>query len=79
VTCTVLAPDVLHLPILPVRHNGKLFFPLCFSCMDTYNPDYCTHSDIERSFTGTWGTPEIELALKHGYQVLRYFIFNFKR
>ncbi len=47
--------------------------------MDTYNPDYCTHSDIERSFTGTWGTPEIELALKHGYQVLRYFIFNFKR
>jgi len=74
VTCTVLAPDKLHLPILPLRHNGKLYFPLCFSCMTIVNNKYCPHSDSERSFTGTWGTPELELALEHGYKILRYFL-----
>jgi len=71
VTCIVLAPDKLHLPILPLRHNGKLFFPLCFVCMTSGENDYCQHSNSERSFNGTWGTPELELALAHGYKILR--------
>jgi len=74
VTCIVLPPNILHLPILPTRYNDKLFFTLCYMCMTNNNTNYCNHTDSERSFFGTWGVPELELALKHGYKILRFSI-----
>ena len=44
--------------------------------MTNNNTNYCNHTDSERSFLGTWGVPELELALKHGYKILRYCIKN---
>ena len=74
VTCDILPPDRLHIPVLPVRFTGKLFFPLCQSCMVNSEKGYCTHTNTERKLFGTWGTPEIELALTHGYRLLRFVI-----
>ncbi len=71
VTCTILPPNVFHIPILPVRHDNKLYFPLCSLCMTVKNEEYCNHSDEERAFTGTWGSPELLLAKEHGYKILR--------
>jgi hypothetical protein len=33
----------------------------------------CDHSDEERSWTGSWVTPELEKALKKGYQILKVY------
>jgi hypothetical protein len=71
VTCQVLPPDKLHIPVLPARFDGKLYFPLCQTCMTERNLDYCEHSDADRMLTGTWHTPELELALEYGYQITR--------
>ena len=76
---TMLPPtDLLH-PILPVRcdknltKDGKLKFPLCFKCADRANVKggQCKCSDEERSFTETYCSPEIEVALNMGYQMLK--------
>ena len=33
--CTVLPPYELYHPVLPLRQNDKLTFPLCRSCVET--------------------------------------------
>ncbi|GBM93101.1 hypothetical protein AVEN_267172-1 [Araneus ventricosus] len=38
----------------------------------------CNHTDDERSFIGTWTTPEVKLAIQKGYQILNiYEVWNF--
>ena len=58
--------DLIH-PVLPIRCNGKLKFPLCFKCASLENDKECTCSISERSFTHTYCTPEIEVAINMGY------------
>ena len=77
VKCTVLPPYGLYMPVLPYRAHGKLLFPLCRSCIDEemakpllQRSHHCSHSDQERSLTGTWCTIEVEEALNQGYNVL---------
>ena len=65
------APKKGSLPILPQRINGKLKFAYCFSCASEDRRACCTHTDEERDFDGTWATPELELALKNGYKIVR--------
>lgn len=77
-TVKVLAPDNLHIPVLPVRHDGKLLFPLCRTCMELKFQLPCPHNDDERAITGTWGTPEIKLAVEMGYKILALVIYIFK-
>ena len=62
--------DLLH-PILPVRCNGKLKFPLCYKCACTEQNEECSCSDVERIFTGTYCTPEIEVAINEGYEIVQ--------
>ena len=69
VKCCVLPPQTLLIPVLPTRMHGKLMFPLCRSC-GKLNIEYCRHTEEERSFWGTFCTPELKLALEHGYTVL---------
>ena len=59
--------DLLH-PVLPLKCNGKLKFPLCYKCACSEKED-CNCSDEERSFTHTYCTPEIEVAINMGYQI----------
>jgi G:T-mismatch repair DNA endonuclease (very short patch repair protein) len=70
VKCRVLPPKGLFHPVLPVRLNGKLFFPLCKACASNYNNEKCNHDETERSLEGTWVTLEINEAVKQGYKVL---------
>ena len=71
---TIRPPRHLFHPVLPVRHGGKLTFPLCMQCVREEQPKplfersaTCTHSDQERQLQGTWCTPELQEARARGY------------
>ena len=71
---TILPPRGLYHPVLPVRHGGKLTFPLCMACVREEQPKpllersaHCTHTDQERQLQGTWCTPELQEAVTRGY------------
>jgi len=63
IKCTVLPPRNLYHPVLPVKANGKLMFPLCRSCMESESSELCRHVPSEREITDTWCAPELQLAL----------------
>ena len=68
---TFLPPTKLLHPVLPIKCNKKLKFPLCFNCAEKENKNKCTCTDKERSFTHTYCTPEIETAINMGYQIVK--------
>ena len=82
VKCEVLPPSDLHLPILPFKYQSKLFFPLCKRCVEERSSvldrrsldmtsNLCGHFKTEdRSFWGTFATPELKLAIEAGYRIL---------
>ena len=56
----VLAPEKLLHPVLPVKLNEKLLFPLCVRCAEDpverawhERTNLCRHSDEERMMRGT--------------------------
>ena len=68
---TVLPPtDLLH-PVLPIKCNGKLKFPLCYKCACNESQVMCQCLDSERMFTHTYCTPELEVALNKGYIIVQ--------
>ena len=67
-------PKDLLFPVLPVKINGKLKFPLCYKCAEKGDPrSICLCSDDKRSFVQTYCTPEIEAALNTGYEIKKVF------
>ena len=73
---TILPPEKLFHPVLPLRENGKLAFPLCGACVQEEMEKpmlqrswVCSHSDSERQITGTWCTPELNKAVEKGYKI----------
>jgi len=75
--CTVLPPYKLYHPVLPLRHNDKLTFPLCCTCVETemdkplLEKSYvCPHTPQQRQIIGTWCTPELQEAVRQGYEIL---------
>jgi hypothetical protein len=69
----VLPPRRLYHPVLPYRATGKLKFPLCRKCSELENINLCQCSDADRAFVGTFVTPELHVALDHGYTVVKIF------
>lgn len=65
----ILPPKKLFHPIVPVKLNNKLIFTLCYKCAENFSPDDCSHSDLERSWIGTYVSEEIKFALEYGYKV----------
>ena len=68
-------PDLFH-PVLPFRCGGKLTFPLCATCVKTQQQvpmlersRFCEHSPEQRLLRGTWCTPEINEAMRMGYEL----------
>jgi len=79
VYCSILPPNNLYIPVLPTRINGKLLFPLCYSCAlnRIYN---CNHNESERAIIGCWVTLELKKALEYGYKILSLFeVWHFKQ
>ena len=68
-----LPPQNLIHPVLPVRCNGKLKFPLCYKCASQNNNDICKCCDEERSFIHTYCTNEVEVALNTGYKIIQIY------
>ena len=76
-TVTILPPRGLFHPVLPVRHDGKLTFPLCRTCVQQEQDKplfkrsaHCQHADDQRQLRGTWCTPEIEKAIAKNYRLI---------
>lgn len=66
-------------PVLPYTSIGKLKLPLCETCADSKSQDPCTCSEEQRSFVGTWCTPELSKAMNNGYKVIKiYEIYHFE-
>ena len=68
-----LPPRNLIHPVLPVRCNGKLKFPLCFHCANEGNEKECKCNDEKRSFIHTYCTGEVELPLNMGYKIIEMY------
>ncbi|KAJ8028056.1 hypothetical protein HOLleu_30183 [Holothuria leucospilota] len=74
----ILPPRTLFHPVLPLKANDKLIFPLCNTCAQSKLTDRCNHSDSERALTGTWVTLELEKAVEIGYKILKVdIVWNF--
>ena len=81
----ILPPTGLYHPVLPVRCNQKLTFPLCRSCVEEeqakpllQRTHYCQHNDAERTLRGTWCTPELVKAVEKGYKIIKiHEVWNF--
>ena len=80
IKCKVIPPRGLHIPVLPVKINGKLLFPLCKMCaIDKNMETKCSHNDEERSLEGTWVSLEHYKALEKGYKLIEYYsIYHFE-
>lgn len=79
VKATVLPPEQLYHPVLPVRLHGKLLFPLCSRCGVDQNNDDCDHNNDVRAITGTWVSDELKLAVSKGYVIKRiHEIWNYE-
>ncbi|KAK3929567.1 putative DNA polymerase [Frankliniella fusca] len=68
--CTVLPPCELYIPVLPLKTQGRLMFPLCRTCAEQGCSEICRHTPEDRKFTDTWCVPELKLAVKKGYVIL---------
>jgi len=83
ITCKVIAPKNLYLPVLPVRvkmgQAEKLVFPLCVKCAESKQA-LCNHSIEKRQFIGTWTTVEVKKALEKGYLITTiYEVWDFEK
>ena len=76
----ILPPRKLLYGVLPLKIEDKLMFPLCRTCGENLSPEPCMCSDTQRTISGTWCTPEIQLALLKGYTLKRvYEVYHFAK
>ena len=86
-TIDIVPPADLFHPVLPVRSNKKLTFPLCSTCVKIEQSNAmllrsssCSHTPEERTLRGTWTTPEIQKAVAKGYKVVKiYEVWHFPK
>jgi hypothetical protein len=69
----ILPPRSLYHPVLPVRSQGKLKFPLCAKCADEEYQGKCHCTEKDRCLVGCWCTPEIQKALQKGYKLRKIY------
>jgi hypothetical protein len=80
ISCKILAPRRLYIPVLPSKINGKLVFALCRTCSELKHKGRCDHSPDDRAFVGSWLTEEVKEAVRQGYQILKILgIWHFDR
>lgn len=66
--------------MLPYRSKGKLKYQLCQTYADAENQHACICSVEKRVITGTWCTPENQMAVKKGYTILKiYEVYHFEQ
>src|SRR5829696_6514660 len=69
----------INFSTLKTREEKSYAKKHCRQC-HAYRNESCSHTDEERSLTGTWATPEIEKAIELGYKILDvYEVDHFNR
>ena len=63
----ILPPRKLLFPILPIKINGKLMFPLCHTCAENEHKGNCTCPPHSCALIHTWCTTALTLAINMGY------------
>uniref|UniRef100_A0A914HTU7 DNA-directed DNA polymerase n=1 Tax=Globodera rostochiensis TaxID=31243 RepID=A0A914HTU7_GLORO len=75
----VVPPRRCDVPVLPVKVDDRLCFPLCIKCAREYptggvDSDYhCQHDDKQRGWVSTCTSLELNAALDEGYKVTKVF------
>uniref|UniRef100_A0A1I8BUA6 Beta_elim_lyase domain-containing protein n=1 Tax=Meloidogyne hapla TaxID=6305 RepID=A0A1I8BUA6_MELHA len=75
----LIPPERIDVPVMPVKFDGRLLFPLCRKCaMDyprgaTLKEYSCKHDENERGWVSTCTSIELAEALNSGYRVTKYF------
>uniref|UniRef100_A0A914KQQ5 DNA-directed DNA polymerase n=1 Tax=Meloidogyne incognita TaxID=6306 RepID=A0A914KQQ5_MELIC len=75
----LIPPYKTEIPVMPVKFDDRLLFPLCRQCSLDFPrggiiPDYsCQHGDKERGWVSTCTSIELGEALNNGYKVIKYF------
>ena len=69
----ILPPCKLLFPVLPVKINGKLMFPLCHTCTEKEDKGHYTCSSLSCALIHTWCTMELTLAINMGYDILQIY------
>jgi hypothetical protein len=64
-----LPPNSLYIQVLSQKMHNKLLSILCQKCAFEKVQEYCTHTDDERCFIGTFVIDEVRLALSKGYVI----------
>ena len=74
---TILPPTNLYHPVLPVRTNDKLTFPLCEARVEEEMAKtmldrtcVCHHTNKQRQILGTWCPLYLEKAVEKGYVIV---------
>jgi hypothetical protein len=68
----ILPPQDLYIPVLPVRSNGRLLFPLCAKCAEQRIRN-CNHNENQRALVGSWCTEEVKEAIKQNYKIIEIY------
>uniref|UniRef100_A0A914NCF1 DNA-directed DNA polymerase n=5 Tax=Meloidogyne TaxID=189290 RepID=A0A914NCF1_MELIC len=75
----LVPPSSLNVPVIPVKFDERLLFPLCRKCALAYPNGanikgyQCPHNDEERGWVSTCTSLELEEALKVGYTVTKFY------
>ena len=69
----MLPPHGFLLPVLPIKINNKLMFPLCHTCAMNESQQACKCSNKDRALIHMWCTPEINLAINMGYILIKIY------
>ncbi|VDI21496.1 Hypothetical predicted protein [Mytilus galloprovincialis] len=69
IKCKCYPARGLHIPVLvlPAKMNKKLLFSLCRTCTEIKQQTTYHHGNKELSFTGTWVTDELKVAVNKEY------------
>ena len=69
----ILPPHGLLQPILPIKINNKLMFPLCCTCAMNESQQACKCPNKDRVLIHMWCTPEINLVINMGYILIEIY------
>ena len=69
----ILPPRKLLFPVLPMKINGKLMFPLWHTCAENEHKGNCTFAPHSCALIHTWCTTELTLTINTGYVILEIY------
>ena len=74
IKCAILPPRSLLFPVLPLKINNRLLFPLCRTCAENSIQIDCPHNNPgDRELVGSWMSVELIEAQKQNYEIKKIY------